>query len=174
MTNGLAVRPCTAHDLAVLLASADDNHVAKQHHREQWNLQAAGLGTYIVAWRGNEPVGRCTVLASSKYQAVTDVLGSIPEINALETFTQGQGIGTELIFAAEGVAREAGATALGIAVELENDGALRLYERLGYSDWGRGHVEDVWFEHDEHGEPTREHHDPCSYLTKTLSEPRTS
>jgi hypothetical protein len=29
-------------------------------------MQEAGLATYLVAWRGDQPAGRCTVLAASK------------------------------------------------------------------------------------------------------------
>lgn len=169
MRDEVTVRVCTASDLEVLLSSAASNHVARRHHLDQWDLQAAGQATYLVAWRGDEPAGRGTVLCTSKYQDVTNALGSVPEINALEAFTQGQGIGSDLISGAEDVARRNGSQLLGIAVETDNDGAKRLYERLGYSDWGAGHVIDVWSEVDEHGKPTRTHRDPCWYLIKRLS-----
>lgn len=168
MTDEVTVRVCTAGDLELLLAAAGTNHVCRRHHLAQWDIQTAGQATYLVAWLGDEPVGRGTVLRTSKYQGVIDALGSVPEINALEAFTQGQGIGTKLIVGAEAVARRGGSKILGIAVETDNDGARRLYERLGYRDWGGGHVVDVWCEIDELGNPTVTHHDPCWYLVKGL------
>ena len=47
-------------------------------------MQEAGLATYLVAWRDDEPAGRCTVLAASKYDRVRQLLGVFPEMNALE------------------------------------------------------------------------------------------
>ncbi len=169
MTDEVTVRVCTADDLDVLMTSAATNDVGHRHHLAQWELQITGQATYLVAWQGSEPVGRGTVLRTSKYQGVIDALGSAPEINALEAFTQGQGIGTKLIAGAEAIARQDGSTFVGIAVETDNDGARRLYDQLGYQDWGGGHVVDVWSEADEHGKPTVTHHDACWYLIKGLA-----
>jgi RimJ/RimL family protein N-acetyltransferase len=49
-----------------------------------------------------------------------------------------RGIGTALIQVAEQAARERGYQRIGLGVEIDNHRALRLYERLGYEDWGGG------------------------------------
>ena len=78
-----SIRQCSAADLARLLESAADPADAR-HHRERFRMQGAGLATYLVAWRGDEPVGRCTVLAASKYDMVRQIFAAFPEMNALE------------------------------------------------------------------------------------------
>jgi len=47
------------------------------------------------------------------------------------------GVGGELLRLAEGSARNAGAELMWLHVDAENDGAIRLYERNGYSLKGR-------------------------------------
>ena len=91
---------------------------------------------YLLAWRGAELAGRCTLLTASKYHQVRQMLGIFPEMNALEARPQGQGTGMKIIACAEKIARTRGATLTGLAVEVSNQGARRLYARLGYRDWG--------------------------------------
>ena len=49
-------------------------------------------------------------------------------------------------------------TGLGVAVS--NDGAHRLYQRLGYKDWGHGLVVDHWDETDSAGTVLKTNADP--------------
>ena len=137
-------------------------------HRERWAMQQRGEARYLVAWRAGEPVGRVTVLGESKYVPVRDRLGSLVEMNALEATPQGQGVGTRLIHAAEADARAGGARWMGLAVAPDNPGAQRLYERLGYRDWGHAEVLDEWTERDAEGAVVAEHRTPCRYLVKAL------
>ncbi|MEJ8561701.1 GNAT family N-acetyltransferase [Yoonia sp. GPGPB17] len=55
-------------------------------------------------------------------------------INALAVFEEGQnqGIGSQLLAAAEDQARDNGFDKMSIQVYAQNTGAVRLYERLGY------------------------------------------
>jgi ribosomal protein S18 acetylase RimI-like enzyme len=52
------------------------------------------------------------------------------------TELRGRGIGTELTRAAERLAATSGHGRISISVGIANDGARRLYERLGYEDAG--------------------------------------
>ncbi|WP_424968498.1 GNAT family N-acetyltransferase [Dinoroseobacter sp. S375] len=56
-------------------------------------------------------------------------------INALAVFeaARGTGLGTRLLHAAEGLAKARGLPAMSIQVYGQNTGAVRLYERMGYS-----------------------------------------
>jgi hypothetical protein len=45
-----------------------------------------------------------------------------------------------LICAAEDIARQLGHEQIALGVGLDNPKARRLYERLGYADWGHGTV----------------------------------
>ena len=58
---------------------------------------------------------------------------------------------------------------LGLAVELSNVNARRLYERYGFIDWGRGEVVDDWEELADDGTVLVGHHDVCTYLVLELA-----
>jgi GNAT superfamily N-acetyltransferase len=86
------------------------------------------------------------------------------EMNALEAGPQGQGIGTALILAGEQEARRRAAPIPGLAVEVQNQGAGRLYERLGRSRREPGLVIDRSTQSDDQGNIVREHADECFIL----------
>ena len=131
-------------------------------------MQEAGRAIYLVAWREDELAGRCTVLTTSKDDEVRQLLGAFPEMNALEARPPGQGTGTKIIACAEHTAKERGAAMIGLAVAVSNDGSHRLYQRLGYDDWGHGLVVDHWHETDSAGTVRTTNADPCYYLTKSI------
>jgi len=49
-----------------------------RQYLERFGMQEAGQATYLLAWRGDELAGRCTVLAASKYEKVRQFLGAFP------------------------------------------------------------------------------------------------
>lgn len=161
----LRIEPCSQSDLERLLDLDLAPHVA-EHHRERFALQVSGAATYLLAWRGEQNVGRATVYNGSKYELVRQAHPGTAEINALEAEPQRQGIGTALINASESIAAGRGCTSMGLAVEPSNPDARRLYERLGYVLWGRGQVIDEWVEPRDGSDLV--HQDPCDYLIKPL------
>jgi ribosomal protein S18 acetylase RimI-like enzyme len=165
----LEVRRWSNGDRAQLDELGGESVHEAAHHRERAAMQDGGEATYLLAWRGGAVVGRVTLLRSSKYANVRAVHGAIWEMNALEARQPGRGIGTGLIVAAEHETAAAGQAILGLAVEPGNDRARRLYDRLGYADWGHGPVVDEWTEHDDVGRVVQEHRDRCDYLIKVLS-----
>jgi hypothetical protein len=66
----------------------------------------------------------------------------VPRLDHLEVLKPlwRRGIGTALIRAAEDTARRLGHERLALAVGIDNPGAQRLYERLGYVDWDHGTI----------------------------------
>jgi len=90
-----------------------------------------GAQTYLVAWDGSEPVGHAHV-------AWKETTLGVPEIGDVfvPAELRGRGIGTELSEAAEKLARERGHGQISISASIANEGALRLYRRLGYRDAG--------------------------------------
>jgi GNAT superfamily N-acetyltransferase len=84
-----------------------------------------------VAWDGSEPVGHAHV-------AWEETALGVPEIGDVfvPAKLRGRGIGTELSKAAEQLARTRGHRQIGISASIGNEGALRLYRRLGYRDAG--------------------------------------
>ena len=66
---------------------------------------------------------------------------------------QRRGVGNALIQAGEDTARRLGHRRLALGVGVDNPGARRLYERLGYGDWGHGTIVGTWVERDRDGPP---------------------
>lgn len=165
----VTVRPFRAGDLPLLLRGAGPRD--RFHHAERSRLHEQGVATYLLAWDGGAPCGRVTLLHRSTYEQVREVLGEVPEMNALEAAPPGRGVGSLLVAAAEERARSLGAARIGLAVEHGNAAARRLYERLGYVEWRHGDVVDRWQERDADGAVVREHADLCSYLVKELTGP---
>ena len=53
-------------------------------------------------------------------------------------------------------------------VDVSNHAARRLYQHLGYHDWGHGLVIDHWDETDPAGTALKTNANPCHYLTKPI------
>jgi GNAT superfamily N-acetyltransferase len=162
------VRTCDFEDMEIL-RQADIAPLDLRHHEERWAWQQRHEAVYLLAWRGTKVVGRGTLLLRSKYPEVQSVLPELAEMNALEARPQGEGIGTALILAGEQEARKRSLPVAGLAVEVRNAGARRLYERLGYVMWAYGLVIDRWAERGSDGRVLAEQADECFYLTKRLT-----
>ncbi|TCC29204.1 GNAT family N-acetyltransferase [Kribbella sindirgiensis] len=141
---------------------------AQHHIRARWDIQQSDGGVYLLARRDGEIVGQTILLRQSKYDEVR-ADADPAEINALHAEVPGQGVGTAIIRAAEAIAAgEWNRPAIGLAVELDNDRARALYERLGYEPWAGPRVLDHWTEQAADGTVVRTHNDPCEYLLKTF------
>jgi ribosomal protein S18 acetylase RimI-like enzyme len=89
--------------------------------------------TYLVAWEDEEPVGHAHIA----WEGTTLGAPEIQDVFVPEEL-RGRGIGTELSRAAERLAGERGYERVSISAGISNEGALRLYRRLGYRDAGLG------------------------------------
>ncbi|MEU4601586.1 GNAT family N-acetyltransferase [Kribbella sp. NPDC023972] len=161
------ISPATQAEVDQLIAAAGP---AAQHHlRARWETQQRGDGLFLLARRDGEIVGQTMLLHHSYYAEVRAALDPV-EINALHAFVPNQGVGTAIIRAAEEIAGSWSRPLIGLAVGLDNHGARRLYERLGYEPWDGPQVIDTWTEQDADGNVVRTHADPCDYLLKPLSQ----
>jgi ribosomal protein S18 acetylase RimI-like enzyme len=129
----IEIRPATEEDLSRLIARDPANAA---YERERFAAQERGEGLLLIAWDGDEVRGRVRFRFFSKYVEVLDELGEFPEINALDAWPTGAGVGTQIIAECERIAAERGDKMIGIGVVSTNTGARRLYERLGYGSWG--------------------------------------
>lgn len=161
----IEVRPATEAELAVLANRTDDRQ-QQLAEVERFAAQERGEGALLVAWDGDVIRGRVRLRWWSKYIEVLDSLGEFPEINALDAWPQGTGVGTRIIEVCEEITVKRGDTQLGIAVVTTNLGARRLYDRLGFEYWGD--VIDETPLYDADGNVVRIHKDPCVYLVKHL------
>jgi GNAT superfamily N-acetyltransferase len=132
--------------------------------------QGQGLGELLVAWDGDRPVGRAYLWRELPYaERVAAELGYVPTLTNLEVPPDRRdgGIGRALVGAVESLAVDLGYQRLGLGVGVDNLGARRLYERLGYHDWGGGTVLLEW---DAPGTGERNSLE-CAWLVKVLPGP---
>jgi RimJ/RimL family protein N-acetyltransferase len=149
----IEVRRATEADFERLV---DRDPQGERYERERFAAQERGEGLLLIAWDGDEIRGRVRLRFFSKYVEVLDELGEFPEINALDAWPTGAGVGSQIIAACERIAHERGDKMVGIGVVVENTAARRLYERLGYEYWGD--VIDEW----------DGHKDDAVYLVKNI------
>lgn len=113
---------------------------------DRLDRQSAGRGLLIAAWLGPKAVGSVYLwLEPAEEPEIRLHLPGTPLITHLEVFEghRNQRIGTRLVEAAEQLLRDRGHRSAALAVELSNEGAERLYKRLGYQDWDFGRVDCV-------------------------------
>ena len=132
--------------------------------------QRGGDGVLLVAWLDGRPVGDVFLAPDPADEPeVRRWLPGVPRLVHLEVDGRlwRRGIGTALIQAGEDTARRLGHRRLALGVALDNAGARRLYERLGYADWGYGTVVGTWQERDHDGPPVT-HSEVLDMLVKDL------
>jgi GNAT superfamily N-acetyltransferase len=147
---GLEIRVADKGDLDALVSAMGQHEffVDRIGHTRQ------RAGALLVAWLDGAVVGDvylyCEVQEEPELRRVHP---GVPVLNHLEVTPprQRRGIGTALIRACEAAARERGHDVLSLGVGLDNPDARRLYERLGYHDWGQGPIITRWTEPDGDG-----------------------
>ena len=83
------------------------------------------VGTYLVAWKGEEPVAHAFVWESGGALQVGDMY-VLPE-------RRRQGLASALMHAIEHRARDLGLARIELTCDAENEPALQLYRKLGYT-----------------------------------------
>jgi GNAT superfamily N-acetyltransferase len=139
----LQIRPGADAELPVLVEALGQrpffaDRLARQHQ---------GRGVLLVAWLGDRPAGDVYLLREpADVPKVRLHLPNVPHLDHLEVVgpLQRRGIGTALIHVGWDVARRLGDEQLALGVGLANIHARRLYERLGYVDWGHGSAVGTW------------------------------
>jgi GNAT superfamily N-acetyltransferase len=166
VTANLEIRPASNEDFAVLVAALGERH----WFADRLARQERGGGLVLVAWLEGRPVGEVFLDCEPATEPeVRRHLPGVPQLDHLEVPGpfQGRGIGTALIHAAEATARQLGHERIALGVGLDNSKARRLYERLGYVDWGQGTVAGTWVEYPDDGPPMTLS-EVCDMLVKRL------
>ena len=141
---GLVVRPIRDGDIEAISEALRDLGSPAQPERGL-DRGREGLGTFLTAWLANECVGYLTVHWRSSPRSPDewkDGRTAYLEDLIVAENKRGLGIGTAMMLAAETMAHERGLSRVTLGVGVENDGARRLYERLGYADAGLDPVAD--------------------------------
>lgn len=131
----LQIRPFEPGDVEMLERSLPSEDEAK--FRRRLSEQQAGGIVGLVAWREGKPVGHAFVRWKPGAPLDSGLPGT-PVVTdlAVAQDMQSKGIGTILMDEAERIIREAGYERVAIGVDSTNEGARRLYSRLGYRDSG--------------------------------------
>jgi GNAT superfamily N-acetyltransferase len=166
VTARVEIRQGSAAERATLVAVLGERH----WFADRLARQQQGGGVLLVAWLDGQPVGDVFLdCGPAEEPEVRRHLPGVPRLDHLEVPGpfQRRGIGTALIRAAEDTARQLGHDRIALGVGLDNLGARRLYERLGYADWGHGTVVGTWVEYPDDRPPVRLS-EVCDMLVKRL------
>ncbi len=128
---GLVIRPAREVDVGELLVVWPGSVSQVDRLRRQ----AAGESIFVLGWLDGAVVARAELkLAGCAAESVQTCFPGVPEINGLDVVdsVQGKGIGTAVIRRLARLAVDRGFDRIGLGVEPTNDGARRLYERLGF------------------------------------------
>ncbi|QHW33838.1 GNAT family N-acetyltransferase [Paenibacillus rhizovicinus] len=132
-----------------------ENFTFPQHRR--YEVQRKGEGVYLIAWHRGTPVGGFLVRWSgpqdTRVSSRVDVTNSafLEGGLTIEAYRR-KGVATAIIHEAERLAKEHGCIRIGMEVgSSDNPDAKRLYEKLGYADWGHGDFTISWAYKDAEG-----------------------
>jgi GNAT superfamily N-acetyltransferase len=148
----MEIRACADSELPALLATLGQ----RQFFADCLAGQRAGGGVLLVAWVGGTAVGDVFLGRHPAEEAeVRRWLPGVPRLIHLEVLGpfQRRGIGSALVRAGEDIARRLGHDRIALGVGLDNPGARRLYERLGFTAWGHGPIVTSWQERPHDGPP---------------------
>ena len=165
------VRPLAAEELAQIQQALPPEH--PEAHVRRLGDQRAGRVTYLVAWADGRAVGHALVrwggTTNPELRWLLDAREPDPYVEALlvHPSLRSRSVGSQILTAAEALARQRGLRRIGLAVAVENARARALYERLGYRDVGLGEFASAWSYVDEAGNEVAES-ETCTYLVKEL------
>jgi GNAT superfamily N-acetyltransferase len=168
--SAFVVRRLRREDLAAFQAGMpawNDREYARR-----LTFQERGLAVQLVAWAGDDAVGKAMVVFPGHLEwsesAFRETCPEIRDLAVSDAWTR-RGIGSALVAAAEGEARDAGfdRIGLGVGLEVSYGPARSMYERLGYRTVHGPFISAATLEDDE-GRPL-----PvagvCMYLVKRLA-----
>lgn len=147
---GLEIRVASKGDLGALVEAFGQRML----FTDRIGRTRQNAGELLVAWIGDTPVGNvylwCEPLEEPELR---QRFPGVPLLNHLEVAVEWQrrGVGTALVRACEAAARRRRHDLLLLGVALDNADARRLYNRLGFLDWGEGPIVSRWTEPDGAG-----------------------
>jgi GNAT superfamily N-acetyltransferase len=145
----ITIRPAEASQLELLEHEFSPQSLSK-HHYKRYEVQKRGEGVYLIAWHDHIPVGhfllRWTGPTDARVMRYVDVTQSaFLEAGGTQEAYRRKGVATALIREAERLAKAKGCFQIGLKVgSTDNPDAKRLYEHLGYVDWGHGDLLISW------------------------------
>lgn len=140
------LRPLLERDLLALEwhGGAD----LRSFYQTQWAAHEAGDVLVVVAAFQDFPIAQAAIHWRGK--PTHPHIPDIQSVRVMEVF-RGQQVGSKLLGICESIVRSHGHTLVSLAVALDNQGAKRLYERLGYQATGAPY-DDKWAYENASGE----------------------
>jgi GNAT superfamily N-acetyltransferase len=166
------IKPAEASQLDMLESVFDPDTLSKDHDK-RYEVQKQGEGVYLIAWHDHTPIGHFLLRWSGPQDAPVRTYLDVTKTAYLEAGAthgvyQRKGVATALIREAERLAKEHGCTHIGLEVgSTDNPDAKRLYEHLGYVDWGQGEFLISWEYIERNGHP-RTDSEIVTYMHKSL------
>jgi GNAT superfamily N-acetyltransferase len=162
----IRIREAGRNDLEPLVSAFKDRHFLE----DRLDRQESGRGILLSAWLGDRPAGIVYLwLEEAEEEDIAEHLPGVPVLNHLEVVSdlRSKGIGSRLLAAAEKRFAENHDRVV-LAVRTDNEAATRLYQRVGYRDWGHGRVVCFTETAQPNGEILREE-EKCHVLVKDLN-----
>jgi len=110
---------------------------------DRWLRQRNDQGVLFFAWLGTRPAGAVYLwLEEAEEPPIRRHLPGVALLTHLQVHQElrNRGVGAALAGAVEQHLAELGHDRVALAVRTDNPAAARLYDRLGYRDWGHGTV----------------------------------
>ncbi|MEV7038034.1 GNAT family N-acetyltransferase [Amycolatopsis sp. NPDC051061] len=110
---------------------------------DRWTRQQKDQGVLFFAWLGNRPAGAVYLwLEAAEEPPIRWHLPDVALLTHLQIHPELRncGVGPALVEAVEEHLIEHGHERVALAVRTDNPAAARLYDRLGFEDWGHGEV----------------------------------
>jgi GNAT superfamily N-acetyltransferase len=161
--HGLTIRPAQPEDLPSLARRMGQG----QYFADRLDRQRTGRGVLLTAWRAGVVIGDVYLwLEPAEEPEIRTHLPGTPLVTHLEVHPDHQrlGAGTGLLLASEWLLARRGHGSVALAVEVGNDGAERLYTRLGFREWPHAWVK-CYASSDGNGHRVAE---TCKVLVKSL------
>lgn len=123
----VVIRSCREYDLPALenLSHREDR---RERIRRAFDRQMRGEGLMLIANANGTPIGQVWIDLSTKSRDSIGILWALKVLPSL----QHHGLGSRLVVAGERSLTARSYDFAELGVEVENIGARRLYERLGY------------------------------------------
>lgn len=133
------IRPASSADIDSFAAVFGD----RRYFANRISRQQDGRGLLFLAWLGSRPAGNVYLwLEKAEEPPIRHHLPGVALLTHLQVHPdlRNRGIGQALVGAVEQSLVEQSHDQVALAVRTDNPTAARLYERLGYRDWGHGKV----------------------------------